>query len=389
MVESSQRPEYLVIFNEPDEDNVRTLANILGEVESVGVSSIEDVTALESGVCVYNGLGIAASDLTDDQLATIKRDDHVEEVVRNEVRSLPPLVNVPLWTANLSPLVNSDPFLFYLRGARDAIEIVQRFYMGLDSPGSQPLSSPASDLAREPFSWCLDLLGMSPDYEIATGRGIKVAVLDTGIDLNHPDFRDQELGSSGRCKNFVVNGEDVQDGHGHGTHCAGVVVGPRESFGGQRYGVAPDAEILVGKVLSNRGRGYDDQIIDGIQWAEKQGAKVISMSLSSPRRSGEKANPLYERITTRLYRRGILTISAAGNDSRRPQHTKPVQNPAACRDIKAVASVIVKEGLVTSVVAGWTALAVWTYLLLEKMFTLLGLELDFRRRVGQAWLYHT
>jgi subtilisin family serine protease len=187
-------------------------------------------------------------------------------------------------------------------------------------------------------SWCLDLIGVSPDL-VRLGRGAAVAVLDTGIDLAHPDLS-KRLRENGRAANFVP-GESVHDGHGHGTHCAGVVGGPLRSTSGTRYGVAPEVRLLVGKVLSDLGTGFTDWILDGIDWAAANGARVISMSCLSNRSAGQPHSVVYERVAQSLLESspGTLLLAPAGNASARPWHTQPVDNPAACPSLVAVAAV--------------------------------------------------
>ncbi|MDN0197162.1 S8 family serine peptidase [Streptomyces sp. S.PNR 29] len=166
-----------------------------------------------------------------------------------------------------------------------------------------------------------------------TGRGIKIAVLDTGVDPEHPDF-------AGRIDGMVsfVPGESVKDGHGHGTHCIGTAAGPATPRQGPRYGVAPEARILAVKVLSNRGSGTDGQILAGMAWAVSQGAKVISMSLGAPVRPGEMFPQTYEILAKRIMERGCVIVAAAGNESRRPPIINPVARPANCPSILAVAA---------------------------------------------------
>jgi subtilisin family serine protease len=106
------------------------------------------------------------------------------------------------------------------------------------------------------FTWGLQATG-APN-SMATGEGVKVAVLDTGFDLRHPDFGDRTVVSQS-----FVQGEEAQDGHGHGTHCVGTSCGPREIEDGPGYGVAYKADIYVGKVLSNHGSGADGGILSG------------------------------------------------------------------------------------------------------------------------------
>ena len=121
-------------------------------------------------------------------------------------------------------------------------------------------------------TWGLQATGViASDY---TGAGIKVAVLDTGMDLEHPDFEGRAITS----RSFV-SGQAVQDGNGHGTHCIGTACGPADVV--PRYGIASQAEIFAGKVLSNAGSGSDAQILAGINWAVANGCPVISMSLGA------------------------------------------------------------------------------------------------------------
>src|SRR5262245_56297768 len=91
--------------------------------------------------------------------------------------------------------------------------------------------------ARLAYNWSLELLGV-PHRSPLTGAGVKVAVLDTGLDLGHPDFAGRF--AAGPNKRSFVPGGSVQDGNGHGTHCAGIVGGPAQAASGIRYGVAPD-----------------------------------------------------------------------------------------------------------------------------------------------------
>ena len=169
------------------------------------------------------------------------------------------------------------------------------------------------------------------NWSLLTGRDVKVAVLDTGVDTDHKDL----AGCIHKTASFVP-GSTVEDVNGHGTHCIGTVAGPSESGHTIRYGVAGGARILAGKVLNDRGRGPDGQILLGIAWAVEQGARVISMSLGSPVEPGELFPQVYELAAQRARRRGALIVAAAGNDSRRPHFVAPVERPANCPSILAV-----------------------------------------------------
>ncbi len=165
-----------------------------------------------------------------------------------------------------------------------------------------------------------------------TGQGISVAVLDTGFDLAHPDFADREI----TAQSFIP-GEEVQDGHGHGTHCVGTSCGPAGPGEGRRYGVASGAHIHVGKVLSNAGSGTDTTILAGTSWAIANGCRVISMSLGADIRTVSAA---YETVGRRALDAGTLIVAAAGNNaSRRFGNPGFVGMPANSPSIMAVAAV--------------------------------------------------
>lgn len=169
-----------------------------------------------------------------------------------------------------------------------------------------------------------------------TGREVNVAILDTGLDLAHPDFADRRIVSES-----FVSGETPQDVQGHGTHCAGTVAGPMKSnVGSRRYGVAPDAELHIGKVLNNGGVGTETGILQGMNWAIDRKCAVISMSLGRPTAEGEKEDPLYEDIGAAALREGSLIIAAAGNESARDfNFIAPVGAPANSASIMAVGAV--------------------------------------------------
>ena len=160
-----------------------------------------------------------------------------------------------------------------------------------------------------------------------------MAVLDTGLDLNHPDFQGRAINS----QSFIA-GEAVQDGNGHGTHCIGTSCGSRRPGVGPRYGVAFNAHIFAGKVLSNGGRGSDGAILSGINWALRNRCQVISMSLGRRVSPGERPTRNYETAGRRALRAGTLIVAAAGNDSSRPSQVIPVSSPANAASIAAVAA---------------------------------------------------
>ncbi|WAT17653.1 S8 family serine peptidase [Aurantiacibacter sp. MUD11] len=163
-----------------------------------------------------------------------------------------------------------------------------------------------------------------------TGAGIKVAVLDTGMDLGHPDFAGRPMTSAS-----FIPGQSVQDGHGHGTHCIGTACGPYAPDGGvPRYSIAHEAEIFAGKVLSNSGSGSAGGILAGINWAIANNCEVISMSLGA----AIPVQGYYTAAMQRALAAGSLVIAASGNDSRRPGQIVPTGAPANSPGAVAVAA---------------------------------------------------
>ncbi|WCD89354.1 Intracellular serine protease [Streptomyces xanthophaeus] len=138
------------------------------------------------------------------------------------------------------------------------------------------------------------------------GKGTKVAVLDTGTDLEHPDLKGRVAAS----KNFTDSDTDA-DRQGHGTHTISTVGGSGAESGGAKKGVAPGAELLSGKVLNDQGYGLDSWIIAGMEWAVESKADVVSMSLGDP--SQTACDDPLAAATERLSQQGPLFVVAAGN----------------------------------------------------------------------------
>lgn len=148
----------------------------------------------------------------------------------------------------------------------------------------------------------------------ARGKGVKVAVLDTGVDARHPDLDGKiadfaEFDLSGR---MVKSGTaSAHDRDGHGTHVAATIVGGRRS--GRWIGMAPEAKLLSAMVLKN-GEGSSVQVLAGMQWALDNGADVISMSLGALQMSAEVTPGIYDTMLIAAYMRGVPVVVAVGNE---------------------------------------------------------------------------
>ena len=166
-------------------------------------------------------------------------------------------------------------------------------------------SSAAGDVDAQVLGNTWGLIACKVPPSVRSGLGIRVAVLDTGMDLGHPDF-------VGRV--FVTNtfvGQPVQDLHSHGTHCIGTSCGPLAPAGSTpRYGIAHRAQIYAGKVLSNSGSGSTASVLAGMNWAIANKCAVISMSLGS----AAPVQAAYTAAGQSALNNGCLIVAAAGND---------------------------------------------------------------------------
>ncbi|HET9141399.1 S8 family serine peptidase [Actinophytocola sp.] len=162
-----------------------------------------------------------------------------------------------------------------------------------------------------------------------TGAGVPVAVLDTGIDDTHPDFRRRLAG----IRNFTTD-PDSHDLVGHGTHVAATIAGSGRASDGRFTGVAPGATLLIGKVCTGGGCP-ESAILAGMEWAVASGAKVVNLSLGGPDTAGE--DPLEVAVNRLSAAHGTLFVIAAGNDGGYGAET--VSSPASADAALAVGAV--------------------------------------------------
>ncbi|MGH9000160.1 MAG: S8 family serine peptidase [Acidimicrobiia bacterium] len=168
--------------------------------------------------------------------------------------------------------------------------------------------------------WALDRINAEQAWASSTGEGVRIGIVDTGIDLAHEDLANQVVahascvgaeGDAAKC------GGSGQDDQGHGTHVAGIAAATKDNHKGIA-GVAPDADLVVAKVLDAQGRGSTTDVLAGIKWAVDNGAQVVNLSLGDPTSilTGLVGSPhaLAEGLQY-AWAHGAIPVVAAGNSN--------------------------------------------------------------------------
>ena len=182
-----------------------------------------------------------------------------------------------------------------------------------------------TDPLYESYQWAMQRIHASRAWTLSKGGGVRVAVIDSGVDLGHPEFAGRIVAS----KNYVTPGQPAQDDNGHGTHVAGIIAAGQNNGVGVT-GVAPDVQLDIRRVLSNGPGGLTgsmDNLADAIFEAANDGAKVINLSVESPISSTALSTAINLAAS-----RGALMVAAAGNNG------AGVQWPAAYANVMAVAA---------------------------------------------------
>lgn len=249
----SSIPSHIVIFTDPNDDNEALLIDTIGtrntaEVATPSGSGTRLLKAARVGpqnhrnsdgdtvdIELYQQLGVAGVDLAPGHAQALRRNERVVKVLENTYRNrprpihrqavlagaqTPPLTSPPFGGTGELP---GDPLQAYLLGMRAALD--QMISIAMPSgPGAQPSNT------RGEVSWPLRMLGIRGQPGEPTGKGVKVALLDTGIDPTHPDLA-HKIRVGANAVNFVPN-QTVDDVDGHGTHCAGILAGSATPAGG-------------------------------------------------------------------------------------------------------------------------------------------------------------
>lgn len=225
---------------------------------------------------------------------------------------------------------NSIPYLSFVCDAADAYQLNQTFKKLADNKAYRPIASAISIIdVSNTFSipavskkshsiksdglWNLEDIGAYEAQRFALGEGVKLAIIDTGVDYEHIEVSDN-FGSS-KGYDFVRNTSDPMDFNGHGTHVAGIALG-------QNYGVARDVKAYAVRVLDEDGAGSEADTIAGLDWADKNDMDVVNLSLGSP-----YASTALEDMCYYLANKGTIIVAAAGNSGFGPNYPAAFGEP--------------------------------------------------------------
>ena len=154
--------------------------------------------------------------------------------------------------------------------------------------------------------WNLKDIGAYDAQKFVSGQGINIAIIDTGIDYEHPQLRSRFGNRLGY--DFVENNHDPMDLEGHGTHVSGTACS-------DDYGVSLESRLFGVRVLDEEGSGSESDVIAGIEWCIKNEIDIANMSLGSPH-----ASRAFEKICGAAYDHGLMIVAAAGNESYGPSY---------------------------------------------------------------------
>lgn len=182
----------------------------------------------------------------------------------------------------------------------------------------------------EELPWGVNRIDADLAWATSTGTGVKVAILDTGIDIDHPDLVANIKGGV----NTINPSKSFNDDNGHGTHVAGIAAAVDNDIG--VIGVAPQAHLYGIKVLNKAGWGWLSDIIEGLQWSIDNGMKVANMSFGS-----SSDNQSFHDAITAAYNAGITLVAAAGNSG---PGDNTVNYPAKYSEVIAVSATNSSDG---------------------------------------------
>lgn len=181
---------------------------------------------------------------------------------------------------------------------------------------------PTNTQPAQQVPWGILQIKADSVWLVTTADRVKVAVIDSGIDLSHPDLIDNIKGGY----NTINPKKSANDDYGHGTHVAGIIAAENNSIG--VVGVGPQIDLYAVKVLNSQGSGYVSDVIEGLDWSMKNGMQIINMSFGMPTDS----QSLHDAISL-VNQSGIVQIASAGNS-----YGGSVSYPAAYPEVISVSA---------------------------------------------------
>lgn len=282
---SCNRFEELNGFDTPDANEIPVFSKV--EAQSVGKE--------------YNALGVSKkkfslffkSTLTD---LAIKK---MEEKYQTKFKKIIPEIGVAVVEKNETDEQNDLAGKMKAESTVDTYEPVTLAV--LEKTEGEKINDPESKK-----QYHLDIMNADKAWDITMGKAsIKVAIVDSGVDFNHPDLKDRIVS----YRNLVDPAKKPFDDNGHGTHVAGIVAATADNGLGVA-GVAPECSLMIAKALKY-GKGSDIDIADGIVWAAKNGADVINISVGLYTKS-----TAIEKAVKFALSKNAVVVSSAGNDAK-------------------------------------------------------------------------
>ncbi|MGH9183187.1 MAG: S8 family serine peptidase [Acidimicrobiales bacterium] len=200
--------------------------------------------------------------------------------------------------------------------------VVAFLVVALAAPGARAAPGGGDPFQQE--QWALAKVGAPAAWPTATGAGAVIAVVDTGVDRDHPELRDVLTGGASwidcgpEAAKPCLDSSKWDDRNGHGTHVAGIAAAPLDGVG--VVGVAPGAQIMPIRVLGAAGTGDGDDVAAGVRWAADHGADVVNLSLGglpvvSQLVDGTGVDQAFADAIAYAISKGVLVVAAAGNES--------------------------------------------------------------------------
>lgn len=223
--------------------------------------------------------------------------------------------------------IEEDPVIKWIEGAPDPLGLssvgpaLAEMGTGEDTGPVPAAYAAKAEVDLKEIPWGVKRVNAYAAWDTSMGQGVKVGIIDTGMDYTHPDLKANYAGGY----NAVEASNPPMDDNGHGTHVAGIIGAVRDGAG--VAGVAPRVSLYAVKVLNAEGSGAYSAIIDGIQWAVTNRMDVVNMSLGGP-----KGSNALKKAVEAAYKAGVTLVMAAGNDS------GPVNYPARYPQAIAVAA---------------------------------------------------